>query len=136
MSRILIDHVAIAVHDLRARTALLQTAFGLKLAHEETVEDQAVHTAIFGEGGGRIELITPTREDTGVAKFLQKRGEGLHHICLQVDDIDETLASLKAQGVPLIDEQPRLGAQGARIAFVHPKGAMGVLVELREPPRP
>jgi methylmalonyl-CoA/ethylmalonyl-CoA epimerase len=98
----------------------------------EVVEEQKVRTAIFGHGMGRIELICPTDASSGVAKFLEKRGEGLHHICVEVDDLVATLAELKAKGAQLIDQVPKIGAGGAKIAFVHPKGAHGVLTELRQ----
>ncbi len=129
-----LDHVAIAVKDLDRAVAHYQQVFGLKLAHVEEVPDQKVRTAIFGEGLGRIELICPTEPDTGVARFLEKRGEGLHHICIEVEDIEATLAELKEQGAPLIDSTPKVGAGGAKIAFVHPKGAHGVLTEVRQGP--
>ena len=129
-----LDHVAIAVHDLEKAIAFYEKAFGLRLAEIEEVKEQKVRTAIFGHGLGRIELICPTEPDTGVAKFLQKRGEGLHHICIEVDDIEASLRELKAQGCPLIDEVPKIGAGGAKIAFIHPKGAHGVLTELRQGP--
>ena len=127
-----LDHVAIAVKDLEASISLWRDALGLELAEIETVEDQQVRTAIFGHGMGRIELISPTVKDSGVAKFLEKRGEGLHHICLEVEDIEAALEALKARGAPLIDTTPKIGAGGAKIAFVHPKGAGGVLLELRQ----
>ncbi len=130
-----LDHVAIAVKDLEAAIDFYSEAFGLSLTHVETVEDQQVRTAIFGEGMGRIELICPTAPDTGVARFLEKRGEGLHHICIEVEDIDDALFALKARGTRLIDEVPKVGAGGARIAFIHPKGTHGVLTELREGPK-
>lgn len=98
----------------------------------EVVEEQKVRTAIFGHGMGRIELICPTDPSSSVAKFLEKKGEGLHHICVEVPDIEATLAELKAKGAPLIDETPKLGAGGAKIAFIHPKGGHGVLTELRQ----
>ncbi len=129
-----LDHVAIAVKDLEQVIEFYRTAFGLTPDELETVEDQKVRTAIYGHGLGRIELICPTEPGTSVAKFLEKRGEGLHHVCIEVDDIDAALAQLKAQGAPLIDEVPRVGAGGAKIAFVHPKGAHGVLTELRQGP--
>ena len=94
-----------------------------------------MRTAIFGHGLGRIELICPTDPGSGVARFLDKRGEGLHHVCVEVDDLVSTLAELKATGAQLIDEQPKAGAGGARVAFIHPKGAHGVLTELREGPK-
>lgn len=131
-----LDHVAIAVKDLDSAIELYRRAFGLELAEIEEVPEQQVRTAIFGRGMGRIELICPTSQDTGVARFLDKRGEGLHHICLEVDDIDAAIAELKRRGAPLIDESPKPGAGGARVAFVHPKGTRGVLTELRQgPPR-
>jgi methylmalonyl-CoA/ethylmalonyl-CoA epimerase len=130
-----LDHVAIAVKNLEEVIEFYRASYGLEPAHLETVEDQKVRTAIYGEGLGRIELICPTEPGTSVAKFLEKRGEGLHHICIEVDDIVAVLAKLKSQGAALIDETPRIGAGGAKIAFVHPKGAHGVLTELREGPK-
>lgn len=129
-----LDHVAIVVKDLDAAIAHYRDALGLELAEIEEVKEQQVKTAIFGHGMGRIELICPTTEDSGVAKYLQKRGEGLHHICVEVDDIEAAMAALKAKGAPLIDETPKPGAGGAKVAFVHPKGNHGVLVELRQGP--
>jgi methylmalonyl-CoA/ethylmalonyl-CoA epimerase len=130
-----LDHVAIAVKDLPRAIAVYRDALGLDLAEEEEVAEQQVRTAIFGRGMGRIELICPTTEDSGVARFLNKRGEGLHHICIEVEDIDASLAQLKAQGAPLIDDSPKPGAGGARVAFIHPRGTGGVLIELRQGPR-
>jgi methylmalonyl-CoA/ethylmalonyl-CoA epimerase len=127
-----LDHVAIAVKDLDAAIALYRDALGLELTHVEEVADQQVRTAIFGHGLGRVELICPTTSDSGVARFLEKRGEGLHHICIEVDDIEAAIASLKAKGAVMIDEKPKIGAGGAKIAFVHPKGMKGVLTELRQ----
>lgn len=130
-----LDHVAIAVKDLDKAIALYRDVLGLELAEIEEVPEQQVRTAIFGHGTGRIELICPTASDTGVAKFLEKRGEGLHHICVEVSDIEAAIAALKAKGAPMIDETPKPGAGGAKVAFVHPKGAHGVLVELRQGPK-
>jgi len=87
-----------------------------------------------GHGSGRVELICPTSPDTGVARFLEKRGEGMHHICIEVEDIESAMDSLRKAGAPLIDREPRPGAGGARVAFVHPKGMRGVLTELRQGP--
>jgi methylmalonyl-CoA/ethylmalonyl-CoA epimerase len=129
-----LDHVAIAVKDLDKAIALYRDGFGLELAEIEEVAEQQVRTAIFGHGMGRVELICPTVSDGGVAKFLDKRGEGLHHLCLEVEDLESALAALRAQGVPLIDQSPRVGAGGAKVAFVHPKGSHGVLLELRQGP--
>jgi methylmalonyl-CoA/ethylmalonyl-CoA epimerase len=130
-----LDHVAIAVKDLDQAVALYRDVLGLELAEIEEVPEQQVRTAIFGHGMGRVELISPTVADSGVAKFLAKRGEGLHHICIEVDDIDAAIAALKSRGAPLIDETPKSGAGGAKVAFIHPKGSHGVLVELRQGPR-
>ena len=132
-----LDHVAIAVKDLDRAIATYRDAFGLELAHVEEVPEQQVRAAIFGRGMGRIELICPTSPDTGVARFLDKRGEGLHHICIEVDDIEAAMAALREKGAPLVDDAPKPGAGGARVAFVHPKGTHGVLTELRQgPPEP
>lgn len=131
-----LDHVAIAVKDLDKAVAHYRDALGLELAEFEDVPGQGVRTAIFGHGMGRVELITPLDEKSPIAGFLAKRGEGMHHICIEVEDIEAALAALKAKGAPLINETPQLGAGGAKIAFVHPKGNHGVLVELRQGPPP
>jgi methylmalonyl-CoA/ethylmalonyl-CoA epimerase len=131
-----LDHVAIAVKDLDKAIALYRDVLGLELTEVEEVPEQQVRTAIFGHGSGRVELICPTSADTGVAKFLEKRGEGLHHICIEVEDIEASMAALRAKGAPLIDQVPKLGAGGAKVAFIHPKGSHGVLVELRQGPKP
>ncbi len=127
-----LDHVAIAVKNLEVAIRYYVDVLGFAEPELEEVADQQVRTAIFGHATGRIELICPTSPDTSVAKFLEKRGEGLHHICVEVPDIEAALRDLKAKGAQLIDQHPRIGAGGARIAFVHPKGAHGVLTELRE----
>jgi len=130
-----LDHVAIVVKDLDASIAFYRDVLGLELHDIEEVPGQKVKTAIFGRGMGRIELICPTSADTGVARFLDKRGEGLHHVCIEVEDIEAAMAELRKKGAPLIDEVPQPGAGGARVAFVHPKGARGVLTELRQGPK-
>jgi methylmalonyl-CoA/ethylmalonyl-CoA epimerase len=127
--------VAIVVRDLDAAIRLYRDTLGLELTHVEEVAEQHVTTAIFGHGMGRVELICPTTKDSGVARFLEKRGEGLHHICVEVEDIEAAMAALRAAGAPLIDQSPKPGAGGARVAFVHPKGTHGVLTELREGPK-
>jgi methylmalonyl-CoA/ethylmalonyl-CoA epimerase len=127
-----LDHVAIAVKDLDVAIKHYVEVLGFAPPEIELVEEQEVKTAIFGHGLGRIELICPTEPNTSVAKFLEKRGEGLHHICVEVEDIVATLAELKAKGAQLIDETPKIGAGGAKIAFIHPKGSHGVLTELRQ----
>ncbi len=130
-----LDHVAIVVRDLDAAIRLYRDTLGLELTQVEEVPEQQVTTAIFGRGMGRVELICPTTADSGVARFLEKRGEGLHHICLEVEDLEAALGALRAAGAPLVDQSPRPGAGGARVAFVHPRGARGVLTELREGPK-
>ncbi len=127
-----LDHVAILVSDLDAAVKLYRDVYGLELAEIEEVPSEQVRVAIFGHGEGRIELLCPTGPDSPMAKALAKRGEGLHHVCVEVPDIAKAMASLKAQGAPLLDETPRPGAGGAQVAFVHPKGSRGVLVELRQ----
>lgn len=129
-----LEHVAIAVKDLDAAVHYYVHVLGFAPPELEVVAEQKVRTAIFGHGMGRIELICPTDASSSVAKFLEKRGEGLHHICVEVDDIVATLAELKAKGAALIDEVPKIGAGGAKVAFIHPKGAHGVLTELRQAP--
>jgi methylmalonyl-CoA/ethylmalonyl-CoA epimerase len=129
-----LDHVAILVSDLDAAIALYRDVYGLTLSEVEEVPSEKVKVAIFGRGAGRIELVAPTGPDSPMAQALQKRGEGLHHICLEVPDIARAMAALKAAGAPLLDGAPRPGAGGAQVAFVHPKGSRGVLVELRQGP--
>jgi methylmalonyl-CoA/ethylmalonyl-CoA epimerase len=130
-----LDHVAIVVRDLEAAIRLYRDTLGLELTHVEEVKEQQVRTAIFGHGMGRVELICPTTTDSGVARYLEKRGEGLHHICIEVEDLDAAMGALRAVGAPLVDETPKPGAGGARVAFVHPRGTHGVLTELREGPK-
>jgi len=127
-----LDHVAILVSDLDAAIRLYRDVYGLALAEVEEVPTEKVRVAIFGHGAGRIELVSPTGPDSPMAKAIERRGEGLHHICLEVPDIAKAMAALKAGGAPLLDETPRRGAGGAKVAFVHPKGSRGVLVELRQ----
>ena len=126
-----IDHIGIVVQDIRRALEPYESALGLPLRDVREVPDQKVQVAFLPVGQSNIELVQPLTDDTGIARFLEKRGEGIHHICLEVDDIEATLARLREHGVPLIDETPRQGAHG-RVAFVHPKGMHGVLVELAE----
>lgn len=130
-----LDHVAILVADLDAAVKLFRDVYGLDLAGVEEVPGEKVRVAIFGHGAGRIELVSPSGPDSPMHEALEKRGEGLHHLCLEVEDVEQAMASLKAQGAPLLDEKPRPGAGGARVAFVHPRGSRGVLVELRQGPK-
>jgi methylmalonyl-CoA epimerase len=127
-------HVAIAVRDLSAVEEVYKTALGLRVEHREVVEDQGVKTSMLvpEDGGTAIELLEPMDENSPISKFLDKRGEGIHHICYKVDDIEAVLERLKKQGVRLIDESPRPGAYNSRVAFIHPKAMNGVLVELAE----
>ncbi|AFL95808.1 methylmalonyl-CoA epimerase [Thermococcus cleftensis] len=126
-----IDHVGIAVKNLEEAIKVWE-GLGLKVEEIEEVPDQKVRTAIIHVGESRIELLEPTAEDSPIAKFIAKRGEGIHHIALGVDDIETHLEKLKEAGYRLIDEEPRIGAGGAKIAFVHPKAVTGVLLELCE----
>ncbi|MFA4931427.1 MAG: methylmalonyl-CoA epimerase [Caldisericia bacterium] len=127
-----IDHIGIAVSSLQESLSFWETALGIELHGIEEVTEQHVRTAFLPVGDTEVELLEPTSADSSVAKFIEKRGEGLHHIAIRVDDIEAALAELKAKGVQLIDETPRNGAGGARIAFVHPKATHGVLLELCE----
>lgn len=130
-----LDHLGIATKSLTDSKAFYRDALGLTPAWEETVERDGVRVAAFTLGEAKIEVLEPLRSDSPVGKFLASRGEGLHHICFEVEDLEGTLKALKARGVPLIDEVPRPGAHGRRIAFVHPRGAHGVLLELTQKPR-
>ncbi len=129
-----IDHIAIVVPDLEAGTGFWAEALGLPVERIETVPDEGVDVAFLPVGESEIELLRPTDTESGVARFLEKRGPGLHHICLEVEDIRATLDRLRAANVPLINEQPKIGSGGKKFAFVHPKGTGGVLVELYELP--
>jgi methylmalonyl-CoA/ethylmalonyl-CoA epimerase len=125
-----IDHLGIATHSIAEGLAFWREALGLELRETEEVAEQKVRVAMLPLGESRVELLEPTSEDSPVAKFLSKRGPGLHHIAVQVEDIVATLESLKNQGARLIDETPRVGAGGCLIAFAHPAAAGGVLLEL------
>ncbi len=126
-----VHHIAIVVNDIETALRVYRDALGLPLSHVEAIPEQDVKVAFLPAGDSEIELVEPINPDSGVAKFLAKRGEGIHHICLEVHDLEATLAELAAQGVELIDRVPRRGAYG-RVAFIHPKGAHGVLIELLE----
>jgi methylmalonyl-CoA/ethylmalonyl-CoA epimerase len=125
-----IDHVAIAVSDLEAAIAYYRDAFGAEVAHREVVESDGVEEALLRVADSYIQLLTPTRDDSPVARYLQNRGEGLHHVGYRVDDCAAALEAVKAQGGRVIDEAPRPGSRGTTVAFVHPKGAFGTLIEL------
>lgn len=125
-----IDHIAVVVDDIDASLAFWRDALGMEMTHLEEVKEQESIVAFLPTGGSEVELVKPTTETSGVAKYLAKRGPGMHHICVEVDDIHATLARLKAKGIRLINETPTLGAGGKQIAFVHPGSTSGVLVEL------
>lgn len=124
-----VDHIAIAVNSADDALSVFDNLFGLKADHIEELPDQGVKAAIVRVGDTNIEFIEPTDPEGGVAKFIEKRGEGIHHICIEVDNIDEELRSLAARGVELIDKQARKGLAG-RIGFLHPRATKGVLIEL------
>jgi methylmalonyl-CoA epimerase len=127
-----IDHLGIAVSSLEEALSLYQRAFGLHATAIEEVAGQSARVAMLPVGESRIELLEATSPHSQIAKFLSKRGEGIHHVCFEVDDIREELARLRAAGVRLVHETPRLGAEGSLVAFVHPSGTKGVLVELKQ----
>jgi len=129
----LIDHVGVAVADLDRAIALYEGTFQMPGVHRETVESQGVEAVLLEVGDGHVELLRPLGPDTEVGRFVEKRGEGLHHVAYRVEDIDRTLASLKERGVDLIDTEARVGIWGSRVAFLHPRATGGVLTELVEP---
>ena len=128
-----VDHIGVAVEGLAEALEPYQEGLGITPSAIEEVADQGVRIAFLPVGDTEIELLEPTSPESPVARFLERRGEGLHHICLEVDDLEATLGKLKAQGIRLIDETPRDGGRGKRVAFVHPRGLHGVLLELTQP---
>ncbi len=128
-----IDHIGIAVRSLEESLPLYSKGLGISPEHVELVPEQKTRVAVLPVGEGRLELLESMGEDSPIARFIAKRGEGLHHVCFQVEDIVSELKRLKAAGVRLIDEVPRCGAGGCLIAFVHPESAAGVLIELSQP---
>lgn len=129
-----IEHIALAVSDLDAAIDLYTRVWGLTLEHREIVSDQGVEEAMLKVGESYIQLLAPLSDDTTVGRFISSKGEGLHHIAYEVDDIEVALAHLSAQGARLIDPQPRKGSRNTSVAFVHPKDNRGVLVELVQQP--
>jgi methylmalonyl-CoA epimerase len=125
-----IDHVAIAVNDLEAAIEYYREAFGAEVAHREVVESEGVDEALIKVADSYIQLTTGTRPDSAITKFLEKRGEGMHHIGYRVDDVREALAAMVAAGARAIDTEPRPGSRGTTVAFIHPKGSFGTLIEL------
>ncbi len=129
-----IDHLGIAVNDLDEALALYRSGLGLEVHHREILQDQGVEAVALQVGESAIELLRPIRDDSPVARFLAEHGPGIHHVAYRVDDIEAALAHLKTAGVRLVDETPRIGLGGTRIAFLHPKSTFGVLSELVERP--
>ncbi len=125
-----INHLGIATKDIREALKFWEDALGLENIHTEVVEDQKVRVAMLPIGETRIELLEPISDDSPITKFLEKRGGGIHHVAVEVEDIEASLAKLKSKGALLIDEKPRVGAEGCLVAFVHPSSANGVLLEL------
>ena len=125
-----IDHVAIAVNDLEAAIEYYRATFGAEVDHREVVESDGVEEALLKVADSYVQLLTPTRPDSPVAKYLERKGEGLHHVGYRVADCGEALDAVKAQGGRVIDVAPRPGSRGTTVAFVHPKGAFGTLIEL------
>ena len=125
-----IDHVAIAVNDLEAAVKYYEDVFGATVDHREVVESDGVEEALLAVAESYVQLLTPTRDDSPVAKYLEKKGEGLHHIGYRVADCGKALDAVKANGGRVIDEAPRPGSRGTTVAFIHPKSAFGTLIEL------
>ncbi len=128
-----IDHVGVAVEDIDAALALYRDALGMPLVHRETVAEQGVDAALLDVGDGHIELLEPLGPETPVGKFLARKGPGLHHVAYRVANVEEALSALAGAGLRLIDEQPRTGIRGSRVAFLHPASTGGVLTEIVQP---
>ena len=131
-----IDHIAIVVENLDQALEVYRDALGMTVAAIKEMPEQDVKMAFLPTGDSEIELLEPIHPDSGIAKYLAKRGEGMHHVCLEVDDIEGMLAQLQAKGIQLINETPKVSTDGKKYAFVHPKSAFGVMVELYELPKP
>ena len=129
-----IDHIGVAVEDLDAAMALYGGPFGLPDVHHETVPAQGVEAVLLDVGDGHVELLAPLGPDTPVGRFLDRRGPGLHHVAYAVPDIDAALQDARSAGLRLLDEQPRTGIRGSRVAFLHPSSTGGVLTEIVQPP--
>jgi methylmalonyl-CoA/ethylmalonyl-CoA epimerase len=128
-----IDHIGVAVEDLDAAIELYSHSFEMREQHRETVEEQGVEAVLLEVGEGHVELLKPLGPETAVGKFIAKNGPGLHHVAYATDDIDSSLGAVRDAGLRLIDEQPRVGIRGSRVAFLHPRSTGGVLTELVEP---
>jgi methylmalonyl-CoA/ethylmalonyl-CoA epimerase len=129
-----VDHIGVAVEDLDAAIALHERAYGMAVAHREVVDEQGVEAVLLDVGENHVELLRPLGGETPVGRFLSSRGPGLHHVAYQVADVDAALATLRERGLRLIDEQPRTGIRGSRVAFLHPAASGGVLTEIVQPP--
>jgi len=130
-----INHLGIATKSIEEALTFWVNGLGLKNVHTEVVEDQKVRVAMLPVGESRIELLEPTSDDSPISKFLEKRGGGIHHVAVEVDDIRAALADMRSKGTRLIDEEPRAGAEGCLVAFVHPAASNGVLLELVQLPK-
>ena len=128
-----IDHIGVAVEDLDESIALYRDRLGMREQHRETVEEFGVEAALLEIGDAHVELLTPTGSDSGVARFLERNGPGMHHVAYRTDDVEAALARLREQGIRLIDEEPRTGIRDSRVAFLHPKSTGGVLTEIVQP---
>jgi methylmalonyl-CoA/ethylmalonyl-CoA epimerase len=128
-----VDHIGVAVEDLDAAIALHERDYGMALVHREVIDEQGVEAVLLDVGENHVELLRPLGEDTPVGRFLASRGPGLHHVAYQVSDVDSTLAQLRERGLRLIDETPRTGIRGSRVAFLHPAASGGVLTEIVQP---
>jgi methylmalonyl-CoA/ethylmalonyl-CoA epimerase len=128
-----IDHIGVAVEDLDGAVKLYSESFGMREQHRETIEAFDVEAVLLEVGEGHVELLKPLSGESGIGKFLERNGPGLHHVAYQTTDIDSALEQAKAAGLDLIDKEPRTGIRGSRVAFLHPKSTGGVLTELVEP---
>jgi methylmalonyl-CoA/ethylmalonyl-CoA epimerase len=128
-----IDHIGVAVEDLDGAVQLYRDSFGMREQHRETIEAFDVEAVLLEVGEGHVELLKPLSSESGIGKFLERNGPGLHHVAYQTSDIDSALEQVKASGMQLIDQEPRRGIRGSRVAFLHPKATGGVLTELVEP---
>jgi methylmalonyl-CoA/ethylmalonyl-CoA epimerase len=128
-----IDHIGVAVADLDEAVGLYRERFGMPEQHRETVEEQGVEAVLLGLGAGHVELLRPLGPHTAVGRYLERSGPGLHHVAYQTDDIDSALEAVRSAGLRLIDERPRIGIRGSRVAFLHPRATGGVLTEIVEP---
>jgi methylmalonyl-CoA/ethylmalonyl-CoA epimerase len=127
-----IDHIGIAVKNLEESLKFYEDVLGIKCVSQEVVEEQKVKVAFLPVGDTEVELLESTSEDGPIARFIEKKGEGIQHLAFKVDNIEEAIAELQEKGIKMIDEKPRYGAGGARIAFLHPKSTSGVLIEISE----